>query len=111
MAIEDENNIVCYKIDCRNCEVVYFGECKRFLKSRSDKHKISVTNCACGKNEIVKHCDEADSNFNWDQKKAIDREKRLISRKDKETIHSLKSPNHIYRVSYMLPEIWICNLR
>ena len=45
-----------------------------------------VKNCDCDKNEIGKHCWEADHNFNWDQKKAIDRESRLIPRKIKQTI-------------------------
>ena len=54
---------------------------------------------------------EADHNFNWDQKKVIDRESRLIPRKIKETIHSLKNPNRIKKISYMLPEIWLPNLR
>ena len=81
------------------------------IKSRSDEHKRSVRNCDCDKNEIAKHCWEADHNFNWDQKKVIDRESRLIPRKIKETIHSLKNPNHINKISYMLPEIWLPNLR
>ena len=110
VATEDKNNIV-YEIDCSNCEAVYFGESKRSLKSRSDEHKRSVRNCDCDKNEIAKHCWEADHNFNWDQKKVIDRESRLIPRKIKETIHSLKNPNHIYKISNMLPEIWLPNLR
>ena len=42
---------------------------------------------------------------NWDEKKAIDRENRLIPRSIKETIHSLQNPNHINKISYMLPEI------
>ena len=66
------------------------------------------------KNNIVyeiKHCWEADHNFNWDQKKVVDRESRLIPRKIKETIHSLKNSNHINKISYMLPEIWLPNLR
>ena len=67
---EDKNNIV-YETDCSNCQAVYFGESKRSLKSRSDEPKISVRNCDCGKNEIAKHCWEADRNFNWDQKKVI----------------------------------------
>ena len=71
----------------------------------------SVRNCDCDKNEIAKHCWEADHNFNWDQKKVVDRESRLIPRKIKETIHSLKNPNHINKISYMLPEIWLPNLR
>ena len=53
---------------------------------------------------------EADYNFSWDQKKVVDRESRLIPRKIKETIHSLKNPNHINKISYMLPEIWLPNL-
>ena len=92
-------------------QAVYFGESKRSLKSRSDEHKRSVRNCDCDKNGIAKHCWEADHNFNWDQKKVIDRESRLISRKIKETIHSLKNPNRINKISYMLPEIWLPNLR
>ena len=107
---EDKNNIV-YEIDCSNCQAVYFGKSKRSLKSRSDEHKRSVRNCDCDKNEIAKHCWEADLNFNWDQKKVIDRESRLIPRKIKETIHSLKNPNRINKISYMLPEIWLPNLR
>ena len=110
VATEDKNNIV-YENDCSNCEAVYFGESKRSLKSRSDEHKRSVRNCDCDKNEIAKHCWEADHNFNWDQKKVVDREGRLIPRKIKETIHSLKNPNRINKISYMLPEIWIPNLR
>ena len=103
--------LVCFEIDCSNCEAVYFGESKRSLKSRSNEHKRSVRNCDCDKNEIAKHCWEADHNFNWDQKKVVDRESRLIPRKIKETIHSLKNPNHINKISYMLPEIWLPNLR
>ena len=62
------------------------------LKLHSDEHKRSAKNCDCDKNEIAKHCWEVDHNFNWDQKKVIDRESRLITRKIKETIHSLKGP-------------------
>ena len=90
VATEDKSNIV-YEIDCSNCEAVYLGESKRSLKLRSDEHKRSVRNCDCGNNEIAKHCWEADHNFSWDQKKVIDRERRLIPRKIKETIHSSKN--------------------
>ena len=72
VATEDKNNIV-YEIDRINCQAVYFCESKRSLKSCSDEHNRSVRNCDCDKNEIAKHCWEADHNFNWDQKKVIDR--------------------------------------
>ena len=110
VAAEDKNNIV-YEIDYSNCQKVYFGDFKRSLKSRSDERKRSIRNCDFDKNEIAKHCWETDHNFNWDQKKVIDRESRLIPRKIKETIHSLKNPNHINKISYRLPEIWLPNLR
>ena len=71
VATEDKNTIV-YEIDRNNCQAVYFGESKGSLKSRSDEHKRSVRNCNCDKNEIAKHCWEADHNFNWDQKKVIE---------------------------------------
>ena len=73
VAAKDKNNIF-YENDCSNCEAVYFSKSKRYLKSRSDEHKKSVTNCDCEKNEIAKHCWEADHNFSWDQKEVIDRE-------------------------------------
>ena len=63
------------------------------------------------KNEFAKHCWEADHDFNWDQKKVIDRESRLIPRKIKETIHSLKNPDRINKIFNMLPGIWLPNLR
>ena len=105
--LEGKNSII-YEIDCSNCQTVYFGESKRSLKSRSDEHKRPVRNCDCDKNEIDKHFNF--HNFNWDQKKVIDRKSKLIPKKIKETIHSLKNPNHINKISYMLPEIWLPNL-
>ena len=70
VATEDKNKIV-YEIDCSNCEAVYFGEFKRYLKLHSDEHKRSVRNFDCDKNEIAKQCWEADQNFNYDQKKLL----------------------------------------
>ena len=72
VATEDKNNIV-YEIDCGNCEAVYFGESKQSLKLCSNEQKRSIRNCNCYKNEIAKHCFEANRNFDWDQKKLIDK--------------------------------------
>ena len=36
----------------------------------------------------------------WDHKTVVDRESRLIPRKIKETINSLKNPDHIIKISY-----------
>ena len=80
-------------------------ESKRSLKSRPDEHKRYVWNCDCDKNEIAKHCWEADHNFSWDQKKVVDTESRLISMKFKEILPFFKNTNHINKISYKLPEI------
>ena len=52
-------------------------------------------NCNCNKNETVKHCWGGYHNFSWNQKKVVDRENMLIPRTNKETIHTLRSPNRI----------------
>ena len=39
------------------------------------------------------------------KEKVVDSESRLIPRKIKEILHSLKNPYHINKISYMLPEI------
>ena len=108
VATEDKNNIL-YEIDCSNCEAVYFGESKQSLKLLSDEHKKFVRNYDFHKSELAKHCWEAGHNFSWDQMKVIDRESRLIDRKIKETVHSLKNPIHINKIPYMLPEISLPN--
>ena len=110
VATEDKKNLV-YEIGCSNCKAVYFGESKRSLKSHSDEFKRSARNCDCEKNEIAKHCWEADHNLSWDYKKVDDRENRLIFSKIKEAILSLNNLNHVNKISYMLPEIWFPNLR
>ena len=106
----DKNNIV-YEIKFSNFEQIYFGESKRSLKSRPDEHKRYGRNCNREKNKFAKHCWEADHNFSWDEKKPVDRESRLSPRKIKKTMRSLKNPNYINKISYMLHEIWRPNLR
>ena len=70
-----------------------------------------VKNCDFEKNELAKHCWEGDHNFGWDQKKVVDKESKLIPRKIKETMHSLKNPDYINKISYILAEIWLPKLR
>ena len=40
-------------------------------------NKKDLRNRNCKQNEIAKHYWEADHNFNWNQKKAVDEENRL----------------------------------
>ena len=99
---EDKNSIV-YEIDCSTCEAVYFGESKQSLKLCSGEHKRSVRNCDCDKNEIAKHCWEADHNFNWDPKKVTDRESRFLGRS--------KKPHILWRILITLTKFPTCFLK
>ena len=84
LATEDKNNIV-YEIDCTNCKSVYFGEFKRSQCSNLNiAFRWAQRFCQelwLKKNEITKHCWEADHNFSLDQKEVVDRESKLIPRK------------------------------
>lgn len=53
------------------------------VNPRSDERQRSFRNPDCKKKEIVKHWWEADHNFNWGQRKVVDRIRRLIPRKMK----------------------------
>ena len=110
-ATTKDKKITTYETDCCNIEAVYFGESKRFLKLRLDEDKRFFRNKNCQKNQIAKQCYEADPNFSWDQKQVFDGEIRLIPRKIKKTINSLKNPNHINKIFYMLPKALLPNLR
>ena len=89
---EDKN--VFYENNSSNCESVYFGE----------SHKIFVRNCDCDKNEIAKHCREADHNFSWDQKKVVDRESRSIPMMIKKTYI-------LWRILIMLTKFPTCFMK
>ena len=89
-----DKNKIAYEIDCSKCKTVYFGESKRPLKLHLDEHERSVRDCDCEKNEIAKQFFEVNDNFSWDQKKTVNSESRLTPRKNKETIHCKRNPNH-----------------
>ena len=59
--------------------------------------------------KIVKNCWNEDHILELESKKTIDGENKLIPRKIKDDIHSLKNPN-LNKVCYMLSEIWLPNL-
>ena len=108
--LDKQNNIV-YKIPCQDCNAVYIGETKRSFKQRSSEHMRAVKNGEIEKNEIADHCCKLDHKFNWEEKSIIDKEQNWVSRKVKETIHSIKDKNHINSISFTLPNIWLPALR
>ena len=104
--IEEQNNVI-YKIPCGDCQAVYIGETKRSFGTRYKEHFSAVKNGNVAKYEIAEHSWKYDHRIDWDNKTIIDRERFLIARKAKETIHSLADKNHINSISYVLPDIWL----
>ncbi|XP_057291948.1 uncharacterized protein LOC130614539 [Hydractinia symbiolongicarpus] len=104
--LEEQNNVV-YEIPCKDCDAVYIGETKRKFKQRVQEHMRAVRNGDVKKNEIADHSWSRSHQFNWDEKKIIDRESRTTARKIKETINSVERNKHINSISYQLPEIWL----
>ena len=107
--IGKQNNVI-YKIPCSDCEAVYISESKRSLAQRSSEHKHAVKNGDTDKNEISDHSWKNDHRFNFEEKSLIDCETNTVSRKDKETIHSIVDKNHINSISYALPDTWLPTL-
>ena len=96
-----------YKIPCADCNAVYIGETKRSLNQHAKEHARAVKTGDVDKNEIADHCWKNDHRFNWENKAIIDRELNSVSRKIKETIHSIADKNSINSISYGLPDIWL----
>ena len=70
---------------------------------RSDEHETYLPGIAIAKSmKLPKHFWEVDCNYSCDQKNVVDMESKSIPRKIKETIHSLKNPNNIKKISHIL---------
>ena len=77
---------------------------EKTLKSRLHEHKRSARNWDCDKNDIAKHCWEEDHNFNWDEKKVIDRESWLLPGRS-------KKPYILWRILTILTKYPTCFLK
>ena len=105
--MEDKSNIV-YEIDCITFKLYYFSESKWALKLRSDEHKRSaIVKSMNLRNTLSKKI----TTLNLAQKKFVDKESRLIPRNIKDTIHSLMNSKRINKISCILFEIWLPDLR
>ena len=96
MTTENKNNII-FENGCSKCEAVYFGESKRLLK-------VSIVIKMNLRNTVGKRITTV---AGIKRKLLKGKFTRLIPRKIKEAIHSLKNLNHINKISYMVPEIWL----
>ena len=85
-----KNNIV-YKYDCKDCEAVCPGESKRTTAERTKEHTRAIRPADTRRYETADHCWKYNHDFNWENKKIMNYEANTITRKIRETIHSLSN--------------------
>ena len=100
-----------YKYDCKDCETVYFGESKRTLAERTKEHTRAVRVADTRRYETADYCWKYNHDFDRENKKIMDYEANTVTRKIKETIHSLSNNNYINGISYRLPHTWFPALK
>ena len=99
--VENKNNFV-YEIECSKCETMDFGGILKCLLKCDQMNTKDLTKIMIVKRMKSRNTIKGDHNFSWDQKKVVNRESRVIPRKIKETLHPLKNPNYINKISYLL---------
>ena len=107
---QKQNNVV-YNWNCNNCEATYVGETKRSLEQRAKEHQRAAKNRQTRQNEIADRCWKSDHTFDWNTQKILDHVPHSTTRLAKESLHSALNPDHINKISYKLPEIWLPNVK
>lgn len=79
-----------YKIPCNNCDKIYVGQTKQYLKERIKQHKNYNNN---QQTALRKHEIEKQHHFNYDNTKIITTEKHTQKRLLLEMIHIQKNIN------------------
>ena len=88
---------VVYKIDCKNCDSTYIGHTERFIKTRIQEHKDSVTQFSKNHNVVPQHIitNNYDHNFDWTNFKILDVERNTRKRKIAESLFIKNTKNTI----------------
>ena len=96
---------VIYQQDSKDCEAVYVGETKRTLNIRTNEH-ISAVKSASQRSHTAEHCWKYNHDFDWNNKRELDFEKKWKTRIIKEAIYSEENKHRINGISFKLPAIW-----
>ena len=119
---DEEKPEVVYKIPCKNCERVYFGETGRPLAARVKEHQKEVDSITgiftraektcraasiCNKSEITDHVCNENHVIDWENAKVIDRKSDKAGRHIREAIWITKKENmNRDEGSYQLSHVW-----
>ena len=95
---------VTYKINCKDCDKVYFSQTSRALRSRTREHK-RVIFTGDRNSLLTQHCIKNNHNFDLDDVKIIERCSQWSKRLFLEAWHSIPNPNAINEHIY-IPDIY-----
>ena len=91
MEYEDGSSIV-YKIDCTQCNFVYYGQTERSLKTRIAEHKKVVASFDQN-SKVASHVHQFSHNMNFANVKVVGLESNYHERLFLEAWHSTLDPN------------------
>ena len=80
-----KSNLV-YKISCKDCDKVYIGQTKIYLKTRVKEHKDNYTKHPREYTALTKHKIDNSHRFDFDNVKILATEKNLKKRITKEIL-------------------------
>lgn len=82
---------IVYQFDCLECNSIYIGETKQYIKKRISQHKNSCKHTFLGNDSALSlHSKNNNHHFNYDDFKILAREKDDRKRKTKEAIYITK---------------------
>ena len=93
-AVEFRSNVV-YNIPCKDCNMVYIGHTKRYVKKRIYEHKNDWKKDPKSYTALTKHQLDNSHRFNFEKTKILAREKNYKKRITKEMLFINKNPNSV----------------
>ena len=76
-----------YKVEDKDCGIIYIGETKFKMKKRIDQHKKDVQFRRTLSSAIARHVEQSEHEMDWDSVECLENEKRTIPRKILESVH------------------------
>lgn len=83
---------VVYKINCKDCDFIYYGQTERALKTRIREHKKAVADCDLN-SKLAQHANFQIHSFDFDNAAIVDSETNCHKRLFLEAWHSKKDKN------------------
>jgi len=87
---KEKKTCVVYQVDCGDCDKIYIGQTKQYIKTRISQHKsttVSTKKSQNTKTALAKHSINTRHTFNFTDVKILDKETHRRKRELKEALH------------------------